>query len=63
MTLYKEGTCDSSIVVSSSVYSCTSCGHTEIVDGSADAEKNCPKCNAPMRLISSQAGALESDKK
>ena len=56
MTLYKKGTCSSSVVISSSVYACTSCDHTEIVESIKTAKsKKCPKCSSKMRLISSQA--------
>jgi rubrerythrin len=61
MTLLKKGTCSSPVVVSSSVYACSSCGHTEIVKGDAVESKKCPKCDAEMKLISAQAGTAESD--
>ena len=59
MTLFKKGTSDSSIVVSSSVYACSSCDHTEMVTGDKDSSKNCPKCGESMKLISSSAEASE----
>jgi len=56
MAIYKKGTCHSSIIVSSSIYKCTSCDYTEMVDGDSDGNKICPECQAEMRMISSQAG-------
>lgn len=55
MPLYKRGTCGSSVVVSSSVYACNDCGHTEILRDASSKEKKCPKCSSMMQLISSQA--------
>ena len=55
MTLFKQGTCDSSVVVSSSVYACTNCDYTEIVRNNSGEDKECPKCHSKMRIISSQA--------
>lgn len=60
MPLFKKGTCSSSIIVSSSVYSCNSCDHTEIVRDDGSGNKTCPKCNAGMRIISSQASETET---
>jgi len=58
MTILKKGTCDSSIVVSSSVYTCPECSHTEIKCGQT-GEKKCPKCNAVMIIISSHVEESE----
>jgi len=56
MSFIKKGTCDSSITVSSMVYVCSSCGHTEIAsDGSSI--KECPVCHTSMSLIASQSNA------
>jgi len=62
MTLFKRGTTSSSVVVSSSVYACTSCDHTEIVTEAQDAEKECPKCHSSMKLISSSCVETDKDK-
>ena len=56
MTIYKKGTCETGVVVSSSVYVCNSCDHTEIVRGDRTAgSKKCPQCQASMSLVSSHA--------
>jgi len=55
MTLFKRGTQDSSIVVSSSIYSCSSCDYTEIAKDAKNDKKKCPECGAEMTLISSHA--------
>lgn len=60
MTLVKRAVCSSNVVVSSSVYTCPSCGHTDIVSGDARPNKDCPKCGTCMDMIQSQAGS-ESD--
>jgi len=60
MTLYKSGTCLSSIVIATSVYSCTSCDHTEILKGEKDHDKKCPECQSDMIVISSSAEAIEN---
>ena len=52
MSIRKKGTLDTSIVVSSSVYACSSCDHTEIDQGDFSQEKKCPKCDSPMNMIS-----------
>jgi len=54
MTLFKKGTVDSSIIVSSSVYSCSSCEHTEAVVGDLISGKKCSVCGGSMTVISSQ---------
>jgi len=54
MSIRKSGTCESSTIVSSSIYTCPNCGHTEIVKDKEEVGKNCPKCDTSMRLISSQ---------
>ena len=60
MALFKKGTCNSSIVVSSSVYACTSCDYTEIVRDDDGKNKECPKCHSRMKIISSQAQVEKS---
>jgi predicted RNA-binding Zn-ribbon protein involved in translation (DUF1610 family) len=57
MTIIKRGHCDSSIVVSSLIYSCSSCGNTEIAKGNKEdfGDKECPQCHEVMKLISSQS--------
>ena len=55
MTMYKKGTHDSSVVISSSIYSCSSCNYTEMAQGGSDQGKKCPKCDVEMTLISSHA--------
>lgn len=54
MTLIKRGTCSSAVVVSSSVYVCSKCGHTEMASNTNEP-KNCPKCDAAMTIVNSQA--------
>lgn len=54
MSIIKRGTSDSLIVVSSSVYVCNSCGHTEMAKDE-NGTKECPKCHCEMRLVSSSA--------
>lgn len=60
MTLYKKGSCKTSVVIFSAVYSC-SCGHTEIVEGNIIDNKKCSKCGDGMRIISSQTEAKSED--
>lgn len=55
MALYKSGTHDSSIIVSSSVCACVECDYTEMASGSTDGSKKCPVCGAEMRVISASA--------
>lgn len=59
MTICKKGICHSSVIISSSIYSCSSCGHTEIVQGTVDEEKECSKCHSKMKIISSHAEIIE----
>ena len=61
MTMFKKGTHDSSIVVSSSVYACTSCDYTEIISGDKDDNKKCPKCDAEMQIVSASAESSIED--
>ena len=58
MTLVKKNTISSTIVVSSSVYTCTKCDHTEIFKNGddIDSERKCPQCEAEMKLISATTG-------
>lgn len=60
MTLYKSGTCLSSVVIATSVYSCTSCDYTEILKGEKDHDKRCPKCQSGMIIISSSAEVVKN---
>ena len=53
--MIKTGTSDSAVVVSSSVYVCEKCGHTEIARNSNKSSKECPKCQSNMNLVSSSA--------
>lgn len=59
MPMVKRGSCQSAIVVSSSVYTCEKCGHMEVVKDSisTDTDKVCPKCQNTMKLISVQSSA------
>ena len=63
MTLYKSSRHDSSITISSSVYSCTSCEHTELVKGEKDDDKKCPVCDAPMIIMGASEPTEEEDSK
>jgi rubrerythrin len=62
MSIIKSGTIKSTVIVSSSVYSCNKCGHTEIADNSFMVGKKCPKCNENMEIISSQTESLPEEK-
>lgn len=54
MAIYKRGKCsDSNVKVSSSVYVCSDCGHTEIANGKRKTKK-CPKCGEIMSLVSNE---------
>lgn len=53
MSFIKRGTCDSSVTVSSMIYVCSSCGHTEMA-GDGSSVKECPVCHASMSLIAPQ---------
>lgn len=59
MTLRKQGTTPSSVVVSSSVYLCEKCGHVEMSSYGVSGTKVCPKCDEPMVLRSSHTGTPE----
>jgi len=63
MAFIKKGTVSSIVVVSSSVYVCNECDHTEVVkDGEYDdSGKKCPQCEAEMKLVSTSAEEDESD--
>lgn len=61
MSIIKRGTVDSSIVVSSSVYSCNNCGHTEIVKRASRRSKKCPKCQEDMQIMSSQTESIDKE--
>jgi len=54
MSIIKRGTSDSIVVISSSVYVCNSCGHTEMTKDDIGT-KECPKCHSEMKLVSSSA--------
>jgi len=56
MSLLKRAVCSSNVIVSSSVYACPSCGHTEIVNGDSK-RMSCVKCNTTMNLIQTQASS------
>jgi len=58
MTLYKKGTESSSVIISSSVFVCPSCGHTEI-EKENFGSRECPKCQTQMKFTSSQTGSIE----
>lgn len=59
MSILKRGTCDSSVVSSSSLYVCNSCGHTEMAKSGAPSKK-CPKCEDNMDVVSSSASSASS---
>ena len=61
MTIYKSGTHDSSVIISSSIYSCSSCEHTEMGSGENGNDKKCPECGADMRIISASTDTKDSD--
>ena len=61
MAIHKKGSCHSSVIVSSSIYSCSSCGHTQIVRGEVEESKECPKCHSTMKIISSHAEEMEDE--
>ena len=59
MALYKTSKCPDEkeeILASSSVYNCSACDHMEVITGSIEEGKTCPKCNEPMMVISSSSG-------
>ena len=49
----KTGTISSNVIISSMVYACTNCDHTEVITGDVEKTKTCPKCQDKMVLISS----------
>lgn len=59
MTMIKRGTFDTTVVVASSVYVCSACGHTEMLDGDVDSHKECPVCHAEMMTVCAQSGMAE----
>ena len=54
MTLYKKGTYAPDVVVSSTVYLCSSCGYTTIFRDAA-GDKTCPHCSNRLQIVSSHA--------
>jgi rubrerythrin len=48
MTIYKKGTCSSTVKASKSAWVCNACGHTTM----SKSEK-CPKCDSDMTKVSS----------
>ena len=60
MTMIKRGTCDSLVIVSSSVYTCESCEHMGVARDGEEGLKECPKCSSKMKLISSHAEEASS---
>ena len=62
MPLIKKGTCESSVVVSSMVFTCADCGHMEVVKDAAPSEKSCPKCGCQMKMISSSGETSDEEK-
>lgn len=64
MGFIKKSTLPSVVVVSSSVYTCKGCDHTEVVkDVDIDEKKKCPKCEAEMMIISTSTEDEEADNK
>jgi len=59
MSIIKRGTVDSAIIVTSSIYSCSNCGHTEMIKKASKRGKKCPKCHENMLMISSQSESIE----
>jgi rubrerythrin len=55
MSLFKKGTCHSSVVISSTVYVCPSCGHTTVIRDNDNCTQECPKCNTRMNMVSSNS--------
>ena len=53
MSIFKKGICESAVVISSIVYVCNNCGHTEIAKSEVDGVKKCPKCDSEMSMVSS----------
>lgn len=51
MTMFKKSTCPSSVTVSSKVYVCDGCGHTEMATSASSGTKECPKCHSKMSMI------------
>ena len=60
MTLLKNGTTPSSVVVSSAVYLCEKCGHVEMSRNIGEA-KTCPTCQISMVLRSSHSEPQEAN--
>ena len=56
MTIVKRATSPSKIVTSSSVLTCNTCGHVEMVFNDDGIGKVCPKCTTPMQIVQSQFG-------
>jgi len=61
MTMIKRGTCNSSSIVSLSVYTCKSCGYMGVVRDGEEEFKECSKCSSKMELISSHAEEASSE--
>jgi rubrerythrin len=51
MSIFKKGTCECPVTISSIVYVCNSCGHTEIAKSDVGSKK-CPKCDSEMQMVS-----------
>ena len=61
MTMLKKGTCSSSVTVSSKIYVCNGCGHTEMAKEQLGGKRRCSKCNSVLSIISS-SGCENGDK-
>lgn len=48
MAIVKRGECKGSVVVSKTLYSCSSCGHAEVSSNNDADGMKCPKCGAAM---------------
>lgn len=59
MSMIKRGTHDTAVIVSSSVYTCESCGHMEVVQDDEDGPQECSKCSSSMKRISSHGATQE----
>lgn len=56
MPLFKKGTSHSSMTVSTMVYVCSGCGHTEIASSkSGRRTKKCPRCHSQMSCMPTSA--------
>ena len=61
MSIFKRGTVNSTVSVSSSVYVCKECGHNEMVKRASKRSKKCPSCGKDMDIVKNDDDTAEKN--